>query len=427
MCIVEGRQIMRSLRFILIASVVLGSLCVAMPASAQHAGTAPVPGQCRISQSPYSPAQWMMCVPASGWNGDLVVWGHGYTAFNAPLGFQNLQIGNIYLPTLVQQLGFAFATTTYPKNGLAILEGVDDISQLVGAFNVQYRNPLPATAHTYMTGASEGGIVTTLLIERHPELFSGGLAACGPIGSFPKQIDYWGDYRVLFNYFFPGVIPIDASDPISVPQSVIDNWDTVYQPAVTNAITSNPTLAQQLIETSKAPVGPLTAATTALSTTLDVMWYNVFATDDGIQELGGNPYDNLYHWYKGSSNDLRLNLDVQRFSADPSAVAQMNNYQTSGNLTLPLVTLHTIGDDIIPFWHELLYKAKAHPTGAGRLTQIPINAYGHCNFTSGQILGAFALLVLQVSGHAPAAIPAADLAAVRQDLMTNRLATQLHR
>jgi pimeloyl-ACP methyl ester carboxylesterase len=279
-----------------------------------------------------------------------------------------------------------------------------------------------------MSGASEGGIVTTLLIERHPALFSGGMAACGPIGSFPKQIDYWGDDRVPFNYFFPGVIPIDASDPISMPQSVIDNWDSVYQPAVTNAITSNPNLAQQLIETSKALVGPLTAATTALSTTLDVMWYNVFATDDGIQELHGNPYDNIHRWYTGSSNDLRLNLDVERFSADPSASAQMNNYQTSGNLTLPLVTLHTTGDDIIPFWHELLYKAKAHPTGAGRLTQIPISAYGHCNFTTGQILGAFALLVLQVSGHAPAGIPAADLSAIRQDLGTvNHLTTQLHR
>ena len=106
---------MRRVQFILIASILLGSLCLAVPARAQHAALAPVPGTCTTSQAPASQAKWMMCVPSSGWNGDLVVWGHGYTAFNQPLDFQNLQIGPIFLPDLVQRLGYAFATTSYPK------------------------------------------------------------------------------------------------------------------------------------------------------------------------------------------------------------------------------------------------------------------------------------------------------------------------
>lgn len=410
---------MRSVhRFVLIASVLLVSLCTVAPASAGRARTAahvtPVPSPCQPSQgiqSPYSPAKWLMCIPASGWNGDLVVWAHGYTAYNQPLAFQDLQIGNIYLPTLVQRLGFAFAATTYPRTGLAMLEGVDDIAHLVNAFNAQYRNPLPATAHTYMTGASEGGIVTTLLIERHPELFSGGLAACGPIGDFPGQIDYWGDYRTLFNYFFPNVIPTDPAT-VTISQTVIDNWDSVYKPAVTAAITANPGLAAQLIRTANAPIDSAAPAASMVTTTLDVMGYNVIATNDGIQELHGNPYDNRFRWYHGSSNDLRLNLDVQRVAADPPAIDAMNAYQTSGNLTRPLVTLHTTGDDVIPFWHEILYAVKARPTGAGRLTQIPVPAYGHCNFTASEILGAFALLVSQTGAAAPWGIPSADLARV---------------
>ena len=35
------------------------------------------------------------------------------------------------------------------------------------------------------------------------------LALCGPVGDFAGQIDYLGDFRVLFDYFFPGVIPGD--------------------------------------------------------------------------------------------------------------------------------------------------------------------------------------------------------------------------
>ena len=65
---------------------------------------------------------------------------------------------------------------------------------------------------TYVSAVSEGGLVAALLAERSPDVFFGALAACGPIGSFNAQIDYIGNFRVLFDYFFPGVIPGSAID-----------------------------------------------------------------------------------------------------------------------------------------------------------------------------------------------------------------------
>jgi alpha-beta hydrolase superfamily lysophospholipase len=291
---------------------------------------------------------------------------------------------------------------------------VDDVRELVAAFATAAHQ---APVHTYMTGASEGGIITTLLIERYPALFSGGLAACGPIGDFQKQLNYWGDYRMLFDYFVPGVLPTDV---ITVPQTVIDTWDTTYVPALTSLLAAEPMTAAQLVRTANAPIDPANPATTAVSTTLDVMRYNVFATNDGIQELGGVPFDNTHRWYHGSTDDVRLNLLVQRVQ-ETAPAATIARYQTSGNLTLPLVTLHTTGDDVIPFWHELLYAAKAHLSGLGRLTVVPVASYGHCNFSIGQVLSAFALLVHQVTGNPPADItqdPAAQQASgiVRQRL-----------
>jgi hypothetical protein len=50
-------------------------------------------------------------------------------------------------------------------------------------------------------------------------------------------------------------------------------------------------------------------------TALDVLSYNVNATNDAIYWLGGNPYGNRYRWYSGSANDFLLNLRVQRFDA----------------------------------------------------------------------------------------------------------------
>jgi pimeloyl-ACP methyl ester carboxylesterase len=369
---------------------------------------APVPGPCTESAPLPHGARALFCLPTSGWNGDLFVWGHGYVAYNkpdgsvAPLDFYHLTIPGpngetIYLPDLVQGLGYAFATTSYRQNGLAILEGVEDVTELVDRFISLYPRP----NRTYMVGASEGGIITTLLIERHPGRFSGGLAGCGPIGDFRKQIDYVGDFRVLFDYFFPGVLP---GSPIEVPFEVITGWESTYKPAVQAAIQANPSAARQLIKTSGAAIDPADPSTIE-TTTVNVLWYAVFGTNDAAAKLGGNPYGNRGRIYTGSDNDLLLNLRVQRFDASPVALLNLAKYRTSGQVTKPLVTLHTIGDEEVPFWHELLYHAKVQAAGASQLvTQIPTGAYGHCNFTLAQMVGSFALLVKQVTGAEPAGI-----------------------
>lgn len=351
-----------------------------------------IPGQCQQGSFP-SGALWMVCIPAYGWNGDLVLWAHGYTAFNEPIAFQNLTLPDgTYLPNVVQFLGYAFATTSYRENGLAILPGETDMLQL----NTLFRQVAPRPpVHTYITGASEGGLITTLLVEQHPSTFSGGLALCGPIGNFRLQTDYFGNFRVLFDYFFPNVLP---PSPINIPDQLINNWDSAYSPAVASAISANPSAAQQLIATSHAAIDPSNVAASEISTAQDVLWYNVFATNDAEEKLGGNPFDNQHWLYHGSANDALLNLRVERFAASPTALANLKPYETTGNVTIPLVTMHTTGDDVIPFWNEILYHAKIHTSGAGQVTQIPIKAYGHCNFTTGQVLAAFDLLVTQVTG-----------------------------
>ncbi len=152
------------LRFVLLSTLVCASSLVSVPAHAQTKvaalqGTLPTPGVCTDGTLPHG-ALSLICIPTKGWNGDLVVFAHGYVAYNQPLDFYNLDINGIYIPTLAQQLGFAFATTSYRQNGLAVLQGVEDVQELVVAFRTAAGR---APGHTYMIGASEGGIVTTLL------------------------------------------------------------------------------------------------------------------------------------------------------------------------------------------------------------------------------------------------------------------------
>src|SRR5439155_9251984 len=149
---------------------------------------------------------------------------------------------------------------------------------------------------------------------------------------------------------------------------------------------------------------------------INLLWYNVFATNDAIEKLGGNPYDNRAIWYTGSSNDILLNLLVPRVSADPIALLHLLPYQSVGRTTTPLVTMHTTGDEVIPFWHEVLYSLKPKPSGRGSLTQIPIFRYGHCQFTPEELLGGFGLLTLQVTNQQLQGISQRfDAAKVRRD------------
>jgi hypothetical protein len=89
---------------------------------------------------------------------------------------------------------------------------------------------------------------------------------------------------------------------------------------------------------------------------------------------------------------------VKRFTASPAALNQVKLYETSGRLSRPMVTLHTTGDPIIPFAHELLYLGKLKTLPGGNFFPASVSRYGHCAFTTEEVVGSFALLLL-LSGN----------------------------
>ena len=166
--------------------------------------TLPPPG-CAVGVLPHG-AESLICMPPL-WNGGLIVYAHGYVKPSDPIGFYHLTTADgTFVPQFAMSLGYAFATTSYRKNGLAILEGVDDMRELVAAASAA--TPQPPTK-TYVVGVSEGGLVTALLAERSSTLFNGALSMCGPIGSFQGQLNYFGDFRVLFRETATDVIVLD--------------------------------------------------------------------------------------------------------------------------------------------------------------------------------------------------------------------------
>ncbi|MCI0726437.1 MAG: prolyl oligopeptidase family serine peptidase, partial [Chloroflexi bacterium] len=345
-------------------------------------------------------AIYRFCLPPGWTAGDgLLVYGHGYVWFNEPLTIPYSHIcfgepGNeTCVHDVVNDLGLAFAATSYPTNGLAVLPGVDDVVNLVAVFSATYGAP----SLTLISGVSEGGLVTTLAVERHPEVFDGGLAACGPIGDWVGQINYFGDFRVLFDYFFPGIIP---SEVITIPTWLIDEWSTNdYFTNVVAPVVFDPAYAftlTQFLSTSHAPYLP-GVTQTVRQALFDGLAYNIMATNEVIDKLGGNPFDNSDRVYSGSADDVALNAGVHRFAADPAALAAMVAYETTGWLERPLVTLHTSLDQQVPQWHEIRYREKvlANHTWMWHIDQpMPIDNYGHCNFDAdAEVLPAFFALL----------------------------------
>jgi pimeloyl-ACP methyl ester carboxylesterase len=330
------------------------------------------------------------------WNGDLVLWAHGYVDVTKPVEIPEDQMGRPGGPTLPEvfnTLGFAFATTSYRQNGLVVKEGIEDLRELVDIFRTTHGAP----ERNYLLGGSLGGAITALSTERFPEIYDGGLAACGPVGDFGKQLDYVADFRVVFDYFFPGLIP---GTPGEVPPEVLENWGSRYVPRIKETLRAQPNLRKQLLRVTHAPSSFFDPSTEE-RTVLDLLYFSVFGSADAISRLGGSPFDNRFRFYRGSANDIDLNLKVRRFAPNPTAVNELEaNYQTSGGLARPLVTLHTTGDPVVPYWHERLYSFKAWFNGsAGLHSNVPSYRYGHCEFGPFDVVMSFALLVLKVRGQ----------------------------
>ena len=354
--------------------------------------------------------------PAGSWNGDLVVFAHGYVS----PAIETPEVEDYEIPPesgqtvsmILNGLGYAFATTSYSDNGLAIPQAVVDIKDLVDHFKDTYTTP----GHIYLVGASEGGLVAALALETYPGLFDGGLAICGPVGNFKKQVNYLGDFLVLFNYFFPDFwddvefelkkiagaqFVLEKPTPAGIPGILVneDVWEAIVAPMVVSAIQSNPSARRQLLRVANAPVDPDDPL--SMETVLGVLWYGIFATNDAIEKLGGIPYDNSRRWYSGSANDLRLNWRIDRYRASGTALYNIeSDLQTSGRLSDPLVTMHTTQDPIVPYWHETLYNLKTLFGGSLLYhLNVPVVRYGHCAFSQEELLTGFAIMLFMSGGY----------------------------
>lgn len=362
-----------------------------------------------------SDALFLICVPP-GFDpavGNLVVYAPGSVPPQLPLVLRDDVVGGLRVSQIVTGiLGSAFATTSYRANGLVVVDAAKDLQRLAAKFRELYG---PLGGHTYAVGVSEGGLIATLATERHPELFDGTLAACAPLGDFQRQLNYFDDFRLAYDFYFASILAqggIFLGSPIAIPQAVIAAFGTAEAPgplalAIAQAALTNPAATNALMAAADIPLQlGISDPDQVVEFLLRLLAYNILYTNDTQDVLGGQPYDNV----TPTDYDRVIDgLTVPSFTADQPALSHLRAmYETSGRLKSPLVTLFNAQDPIVPSWNEAVYQAKVAQAGSSGflVAQIGSATFGHCAFSLAEVLTAFGALSQAVTG---APVLAADV------------------
>src|SRR5512144_1412396 len=144
-------------------------------------------------------------VRPTNWNGILLLYAHGYVSKDVPVAIPpDAQL----VVSLLAPRGFAVAVSSFSENGWVVKDGTQRTHQLLGLFTSKFGKP----ARVYAAGASMGGLIAIRLIESWPDEFAGVLPACAVAGGLARQVDFMANVRVLFDLFYPGVLPGTAID-----------------------------------------------------------------------------------------------------------------------------------------------------------------------------------------------------------------------
>ncbi len=325
------------------------------------------------------------------WNGELVLYGHGFRGTGLELTVTNPRIRS-WLVTH----GYAWAASSYSKNGYDVKQGVKDTHALEERFNGLVGIP----TRTYITGHSMGGHITGVAIEQYPGAYVGALPMCGVMGD-NELFDYYLDFNLVAEAL--------ATHPAEFPFPA--DYQTVVVPIVKAAL-GGPgpgyplTLNAQGLKLRGVTQNVSGGTRTEFPTSF-IIWGNfLFTVGVSGGDLGvapGNVQDNSTTVYQIDSDpalsqdEIALNAAVLRVTQDPQGRhpnGLANIPPILGNFKIPVLTLHTIGDLFVPISMEQIYARRAKAQGSGNLlVQRAIRDHNHCGFAVQEEEAAIAALV----------------------------------
>jgi hypothetical protein len=282
-----------------------------------------------------------------------------------------------------------------------------------------------------------GGHVTALLAETWPQTYDGAMAVCGSLGDYELF-----DYHLDFNVAAQTLSGVGATYPFAADYlaSNVPATKAALGPAFPFALNAQGLNLKSLTEVRSGGERPLFEQGW-------LFWNGVagdflFGLGVGDGTLPRQPgvavqnSDVVYQFDADSAlsaAEAAFNASVQRITADPQArrhAGLSGLAPTTGDLRVPMLTLHTLGDLYTPFLMEQEYARRVATHGASDLlVQRATRDYGHCTFSPSELVTGFGDLVAWVTagikpeGDAvldPAAVAAPEFGCTFTDLAAPR-------
>jgi pimeloyl-ACP methyl ester carboxylesterase len=323
------------------------------------------------------------------WNGDLVMWAHGFRGSGLELTVENHPLRAFLLAN-----GYAWAASSYSRNEYDVAIGVLDTYALGKLFNGIVGNP----SRIYLTGASMGGHITAAAIEQYRNEYDGAMPICGVLGDH-ELFDFFLDYN-LVAAALAGVATTFPPDPVVWTTQSIPQIQSTLAAAWPFGLTVDGQNLKALTELRSGGERPLfDAAFVSWATFL----LQFGALDGTVPRSPGVVVDNTDAVYQFDSDpalspaEQELNDAVVRVAQTPAGRVEhgMTNVPVvNGTPDIPVLTLHGLGDLFVPFSMEQVYAERVAAAGRSHLVvQRAIRAVGHCQFTALELVRGFTDLV----------------------------------
>jgi hypothetical protein len=308
-------------------------------------------------------AYYTMAVPKR-WNRSLVVFAHGGPDMATDPASTSADLAE--WAVMVDQ-GYAWAGSSYRRGGYGVRMAAEDTENVRRLFVGRFGRP----ARTYLHGQSFGGNVAAKVAETYgeqPGAYDGVLLTNGLLAGGSRGYDHRVDLRAVYQYYCRNLPrPSEPQYPLwqgLSADSELTPEDVLARLRECTGYDSGPaqrTAAQQ------RNLDDILAVTRIPARTLDTsMLYATFLFQDIVSKRldGRNPFSNRGVRYTGSHDDKALNAAVQRFSADPAARRDLSyDSDLTGEISLPVLTMHAIGDPSVFVEHEAAYRAAVRNAG----------------------------------------------------------------
>jgi fermentation-respiration switch protein FrsA (DUF1100 family) len=335
----------------------------------------------RVLQGVHEHAAYIIEVPPA-WNGDLVMWAHGYRGQGLVLTVDPPAFG---LREKFLNEGYAWAASSYYDNGYDIKAGVLNTKDLAD----QFRRLVNRPHRTYIAGVSMGGHIIGRSLEQYPSFYDGALPMCGVLGD-QQQFDYLTDYNLVAQAL--AGVPAYPLHP--------DYYPTIVRRIQTNlgliGLTPlGPDTTNDLGKQLRAIVinrsgGPRPGTDAAFALWQDFLFsLSTPATEptpgDTPAQRPGQIATNLFTRYEPNA-PINVNQAVRRVAPEnirqrlSPALTQVPRIE--GRPGAPVLSLHGLGDLFVPFASEQAYQADVARHGQSRfLVQRAIRTTQHCEYS----------------------------------------------